>query len=74
MWELDLGANGNWAYGILVIHINEKDQNLRNIIETKLCIFFFIFFLLKRKHLITIHMSEEGFDWKGVNYFIQKDE
>jgi len=19
-------------------------------------------------------MSEEGFDWKGVNYFIQKDE
>jgi len=30
--------------------------------------------LLKRKDSITIHMSEEGFDWKGVNYFIQKDE
>ena len=46
---------------------------MRNIIETKLCIFL-IFFLLKRKDSITIHMSEEGFEWKCGNYFIQKDE
>jgi len=48
----------------------KRTINLRNIIETKLC----IFFPLKRKDSIIIHMSEEGFDWKGGNYFILKDE
>jgi len=33
-----------------------------------------IFFYLKRKDSIIIHMNEEGFDWKGGNYFILKDE
>jgi len=52
----------------------KRTINLRNIIQTNLCIFFLIFFLLKRKDSITIHMSKEGFDWKGGKYFIQKDE
>ena len=52
----------------------KRTINLRNVIETNLGICFLKFFLQKWKDSITIHMSEEGFDWKGGNYFIQKDE
>jgi len=54
--------------------MNEEDHKFDKHHRKNLCIFFLIFFLLKRKDSITVHMSEEGFDWKGGNYFIQKDE
>jgi len=49
--------------------MNEEDHKFEKHHRNKF-MFFLIFFLLKRKDSITIHMIEEGFDWKDGNYFI----
>jgi len=54
--------------------MNEEDHKFEKYYRNKFVYFFFIFFLLTRKDSITIHISEEGFDQKEENFFIQKNE
>jgi len=54
--------------------MKEEDHKFEKHHRNKFVYFFLIFFLLKRKDSITIHMSEKNFDWKNEKYFIQKDE
>jgi len=36
-----LGASGNWAYGILVIHMNEEDRKFEKKYRNKFVYFFY---------------------------------